>query len=318
MSLTTDTPPEAPTNRKRLMNRQQRGSQTGFSVLGAFLFGGVFVAAGIPLALIGLHVIPVDPSSVHSPYWVVFVGGACFAGAGCMVWGMGAKQWRSVRHSRDAMRRYAGSEAHADYAWNPGGFAPPRWGGAVQAVVVAGFMTVFLSMFNWWAWGVSDSPWQVKAVVVMVDLIVVFAWWKAALAVGRCAKFGGSRLVFQHFPYRLNEPVAVRWIAPRGITRADKGSFTFRCVEEYYEERGQGKDRNRWLVHDELCAEVQSFDTPHDFPPGRAVELRFTLPPGARATRLLADRPVYWELKVRLAMAGLDFEESYLVPVYGH
>jgi hypothetical protein len=115
----------------------------------------------------------------------------------------------------------------------------------------------------------------------------------------------------------LDEPIAFRWMPPRGITRADKGSFTFRCVEEYYEERGQGKDRNRWLVHDELCAEVQKFDTPHEFPPGRAVELRFTLPPDARATRLRSERPVYWELEVRLAMAGLDFEEWYLVPVYG-
>jgi hypothetical protein len=268
--------------------------------------------------LIGVRVIPVDPGSVHAPYWVIVVCGASFAGAGLMVWSMAAKQRRAEQHRREAMRRFVGSEAHADYAWNPARFAPPRWRRAAQAVVGAGFFTVFLSIFNWWAWAVPNSPWPVKAVVVVFDLILVLVWWLTALAIARCVKFGGSRLVFQHFPYRLNEPIAVRWIPPRGITRADKGSFVFRCIEEYYEERGTGKDRNRWLVHDELCAETQSFDAPHDFPAGRAVELRFALPPDARATQLSSERPVYWELEVKLAMAGLDFEEWYLVPVYGN
>mgnify|MGYP001228419701 CR=1 FL=1 len=317
MSLTTDTPPVAEAGRKRLKNYNlQRGSKTGFSVLGAFIFGSIFVAAGVSIVLIGTGVIPVDPSRVNAPYWIITICGGVFAGAGLMVWGMAATQQRAERHRRDAMKRYAGSEAHADYAWNPSGYTPPRWRRAFQSLLGAGFFTVFLSIFNWWAWRVPDSPLLVKIVVVLFDLILVLVWWKTALAFGRCAKFGGSRLVYQRFPYRLDEPLAVRWMPPHGITRADKGSFTFRCVEEYYEERGQGKDRSRWLVHDELSAEVQSFDTPHDFPPGRAVELRFTLPPDARRTQLLADRPVYWELHVTLSMAGLDFEEWYLVPVY--
>lgn len=317
MSPTVETPSPAEAARRRLKSyNQQRGSQTGFSVRGAFFFGGIFVAMGTFIALIGLHVIPVDSGSVHAPYWVVFVAGACFASGGFMVWGMAARQRRADIRRREAMRRYAGSEAHADYAWNPGGFAPPRWGRAAGALIGAGFFTVFLSIFNWWAWGVPDSPWPVKVVVVLFDLILVLVWWKTVLTIGRCVKFAGSRLVFHHFPYRLNEPIAVRWIPPRGITSADKGSFVFRCVEEYYEERGSGKERNRWLVHDELCAETQSFDAPHDFPAGRAVELRFALPPEARATKLTSERPVYWELEVKLSLAGLDFEEWYLVPVY--
>jgi hypothetical protein len=316
MSPTVDTPPVSPGRTRLKSYNQQRGSKTGFSVAGAFLFGSVFVAAGVPIALIGLHVIRVDPSTVHAPYWVIVVCGACFAGGGFAVWGMAAKQLRAEHHRREAMQHYAGSAAHADYAWNPGGYTPPRWGRAAQALIAAGFFTVFLSIFNWWAWGVPHSPWLVKVVVVLFDAVVVLVWWKTALTVGRCAKFAGSKLVFAHFPYRLNEPVAVRWIPPRGLTHAEKGTITFRCIEEYYEERGTGNDRSRWLVHDELCAETQSFETPRDFPAGRPVELRYTIPANARATNLSSKRPVYWELEVKLSMAGLDFEEWYLVPVY--
>jgi hypothetical protein len=91
---------------------------------------------------------------------------------------------------------------------------------------------------------------------------------------------------------------------------------TFRCVEEFYEQQGSGKDRSSRMVHEEICAETQSFDRPQSFAPGRAVEFRFEPPPGALPSRLSADRPVFWELEVKLSMPGLDFEEWYLVPVY--
>jgi hypothetical protein len=302
--------------RRRVKNyNERRGTRTGFSVPGAFLFGGVFVATGMAIALIGLHVIPVDPADVHAPYWVIVMCGVCFGGGGLTVWTMGVTQHRDERRRRAGARLHAGSPALRDRAWDPRGYTPPRWGRAVRSIAFAGFFALFLSVFNWWAWG-GHGPWGVKAIVVLFDLVLALVWWKAALAVGRAIKFGGSRLVFAHFPYRMDEPVVMRWMPPHAITRAERGSFTFRCLEEYYEERGTGRDRNRWLVHDELCAETQSFDRPQAFAPGHAVEFRFELPAGARATKLAADRPVFWEFEVKLSMPGLDFEEWYLVPVY--
>jgi hypothetical protein len=69
-------------------------------------------------------------------------------------------------------------------------------------------------------------------------------------------------------------------------------------------------------VHDELCAETQSFDTRQAFVPGRAIEFRYQLPADARPTKLSSNRPVFWEFEAKLSMPGLDFEEQYLVPVY--
>ncbi len=303
--------------RKRLANYdQQRGAQTGFSVPGAFLFGSVFIFAGVFIALIGTHTIPVDPSTVHAPFGIIVVCGACFAGGGLMVWSMAVRQWRAEWHRRRTMRTFAGSNAHADFPWNPAGYTPSRWGRAAKAVIGTAIFSLFAVISNWWAFGADDSPWLVKVVAVVFDAVVVVVWWRTALIVARCAKFTGSKLVFHHFPYRLDEPIAVRWIPPRGVSHADKGTITFRCVEEYYEERQSGKDRERWLVHDELCAETQTFDSPRDFATGRPVEMRFAIPADARGTCLSSERPVYWELEVKLSRAGLDFEEWYLVPVY--
>jgi hypothetical protein len=34
-------------------------------------------------------------------------------------------------------------------------------------------------------------------------------------------------------------------------------------------------------------------------------------------TRLSADRPLFWELEVKLGLPGVAFNETYLVPIYG-
>jgi hypothetical protein len=41
------------------------------------------------------------------------------------------------------------------------------------------------------------------------------------------------------------------------------------------------------------------------------------LPDDARATDLRANRPIFWELEAQLDLPGLDFKETYLVPIYG-
>jgi hypothetical protein len=293
---------------------ERRGTRTGMSVGGAFLFGLVFVGAGVAITLLGLRIIPVAPSSVHAPWWVIQVCGVCFAGGGLAVWGMASTQLREDRRLHAAARRYAGSEAMLDHAWDVRGYSPPRWKRAVQMTAMAGFMSLFFSIFNWIAW-FARAPFLFKIVAVPFDLILLLVWGKAIVEVARAVRFGNSRVTFDHFPLRVSESVSLGWIAPSGITRARKGSFTLRCVEEYYEERGNGDDHSRWLVHDELSAEVQSFDT-QTLAPGRAVELRFTPATNAWPTKLAGDRTVFWELEVKLARDGLDFEERYLIPIY--
>jgi hypothetical protein len=315
-NLTVAPPSTYPVRHRLPGTAERRGTRSGLSVAGALCFGLVFVGAGVAMVLLGLRVIPSAPGSVHAPWWVIQVCGVCFAGGGLAVWSMASTQWREDQRRRDAARRYGGSQALLDHGWDVRGFTPPRWKRAAQLIMMASFMSLFFSVMNWIAW-FAHAPVLFMIVAPVFDLILLVVWWKAGIETARAIRFGNSRVVFEHFPYALNASVQLGWVPPRGITRAEKGSFTLRCVEEYYEERGSGDDRNRWLVHDELSAETQSFDAPQTFAPARAVELRFTPANDALPTRLAADRPVFWELEVKLARAGLDFEERYLIPIYG-
>ena len=306
---------ESANGRRRLRGRtERRGSHTGMSTRGIFAFGACFVVMGLFIVLVGSRVIPVDPKKVHAPWWVLTTAGAVFALGGLMVWGMTWKQFTANRR-RELARKNA-EPALSDYAWDTRGVEAPRWKRAFTAVGGALFLTLFLSMFNWWAF-FAEGPWPVKIIVILFDLILVAVWWQAAIRVGCALKFGRSRLEFSRFPFRPGGPVVLHWTGTAEIADLTGGTFTLRCVEEWQERSGHGKSRTVRLVHEELWSGTWHLDPAGHCEPGKRLELQFDVPADAPSTCLHAERPVFWELEVNVQMPGFDFEETYLVPVYG-
>lgn len=318
---------------------EQRGSRMGLSTFGMIAFGLVFFGMGTIVMLIGTKTVEVDPASIHAPYWVLTMVGLVFAAAGAAMWGKAWKQfvWNSRR--AEVMKRHPDEPALADFAWDERGFTPPHWKKVANAVVGAAFMTAFLSIFNWWAF-LNRGPIPVKIVVGIFDGILIFIYWNLFLTFGRALKFGDSRIEFGHFPFRTNEPIQIFWHTPSGISRSTGGTFTLRCVKEWYERRGAGKDASNFLVQEEQWSGTWPVDQPEEFLPGKGVEFNFDPPqdlpsthldavevdggrvnvklPGVRWTKTSAapQTVVFWEFEVKLQLPGLDFEEKYLVPVY--
>ncbi len=306
----------SPEGRRRLSGFiQKRGSRLGLPSWGGLLFGSLFVAVGALIVLVGTKVILVNPASVHAPYWVLTAAGVSFALGGLMVSGMTWNQFAADRRRREAARQYPNEPALADYHWHPDGFEVSAWAGAARAVGMAIGLTVFLSMFNWWAFW-ADGGWIVKAFVVPFDCFAAAMWWRAARQTGSALKFGHSRIAFTRFPYSLLDPVVIRWQPGDGISQVNKGTFTLRCVEEWTEASGTGNTRSVSVIHEEIWSAQWLWDQPRKIPVKEAVELAYDLPADLPPTRLSADRPVFWELEVDLDVPGLDFKQTYLVPIY--
>jgi len=283
---------------------------------GGFLFGGVFVAAGTAIILLGAGILPAKPGSVHAPYWVLTVAGVSFALGGVMVWGMAWKQFAANRGRLAATRQHPNEPALADYPWHPDGFEVSEWMGAAKALGLAIGLTIFLSMFNWWAFA-ARGPWMVKGITALFDAVALAMWWKAGQQLWSALKFGHSRIAFTRFPYRVTEPVVLRWQPGGGIAQINQGTFTLRCVEEWMEASGGGNNRTTDVVHEALWSGQWVLERPRKLQLKEAVELRYELPADARPTQLSADKPLFWELEVSLDLPGLDFKEAYLVPIYG-
>lgn len=294
---------------------EQRGFQTGLSSGGGFLFGGIFIAAGILVTLIGAKVIPVKASSVKAPYWVLLVFGGVFVMAGLSIVSMAWRQRAARLREGEAARLYPHEPAFQDYPWNPQGFAPPRWGPAIRMVMVAVVFGLFLSMFNCWAF-IAGGPLLVKWVVGLFDLIWLLVAWQAVVRAGHAMKFGGSRIEFAEFPFRRGKPARISWHPGNGIVQVKQGTFTLRCVREFWEQSGAGKNRSRHLVHEQIWNGSWHLDEPHTLTRGEQIGLRFDPPVDAPGTNLRDATPVFWELEVKLDVPGIDFAERYLVPVY--
>jgi len=294
---------------------EQRGAQMGLSTAGMFLFGVPFTGVGAVVALIGLKVVPVNPSSVHAPYFVLIAFGLVFGFGGLMIWRMAWKQLQANRHRAVALKQHISEPALEDYDWDPRGFRSHCWSKTVKSFAGVGFLALFLSMFNWWAWG-PHGPWPLKIFVSLFDLWPIFALWQACLTFSRALRFGDSRIEYVRFPYRVNEKIVVRWLTPSGMARAEKGTFTLRCVREFYETMGSGSNRSRYIVHEEQWSGTWQLDRPENFPPGKNIELEFQPAANLPATCLSGSATVCWEFEVNLSMPGPDFKEAYLVPVY--
>jgi len=304
-------------NPKRLSdNVRPRGHATGFSSPGGFVFGGVFVGIGVFLVLFGLRI--VEPGGrLNVPHWVLIPVGAVFAGAGLFTW---VKIWRQRQadHRHEQIRLWHPDEpALADYPWDPAGQRSRLREHAVRATLITGFFLLFLTPANYIAFFTKDAPWPMQAIIGLFDLVTLYLFYDAALRWGRACKFGQAFLRFDRFPFSTREPVKLVWIAPAGCAGEATGRFTLRSVREWYETTGGGKSRNTRLVHEQQWSGSWMIATPARITPGEVCELVFELPADAPSTALHAERPFFWELEVALSLPGLDFTETYLVPVYG-
>lgn len=303
-------------NPQRLSGRTQaRGARTGMSTGGGLVFGGVFVAVGTFIVLLGLRVI--EPGGrLHVPHAVLIPAGAAFSLAGLFVWGNVWRQHRAERRHTQMRAWHPEEPALADHPWDPAGSHSQLRQHAVKATLLAIFFILFLTPGNYIVFH-ENAPWFARGGVVLFDLITLYLLFDAGLRWGRALKFGRAVLRFERFPYRTREPVKLIWIAPVGCDGEATGRFTLRAVREWYETTGSRKSRNTQLVHEQLWAGTWKLESPARIAAGEPCELTFTLPPDAPSTAMHAERPLFWELEVALSLPGLDFTDTYLVPIYG-
>ncbi|MBT3391515.1 MAG: hypothetical protein HN413_14030 [Chloroflexi bacterium] len=124
----------------------------------ALLMGLIFMAVGGLIILMALEIIPMDPSSLHAPRWVLGAAGALFFLSGALVF----------------LQGIAGPDGEHD--------ALMRW---VQYVLVLGAMVAFSSVFLWVGFGPGEREFQTTTSVGPLSVS-----GQGNDVVGRCL-FGG-------------------------------------------------------------------------------------------------------------------------------
>jgi hypothetical protein len=150
----------------------------------------------------------------------------------------------------------------------------------------------------------------VQVMTSIFDLIMLLVIWNALKHLIHALKYGGSYLRFESFPFHLGDELRARF----GPNRFDQVRFTLRCVEEFWETSGSGRNRTRKLVCNQVYSDELVIDTSATT---AELDVRFRLPDDAELATHLAGAPVrYWQLRAQADAPGLDLDVALLVPVY--
>jgi len=164
------------------------------------------------------------------------------------------------------------------------------------------------------AWG--DIAWLVAAGSGMVALGFVGNAVRIAL---RRRKFGDSLLRLAQTPLALGGRVEgeVQTGVSRRLRIRDGFALTLACVHRWEETRGSGSDRRTHFRRDTLWqAEARHPGRTDAGSEGVVVPVSFALPADKPAASLGAgNEGILWELTVRAALPGLDYQAVFELPV---
>ncbi len=147
-------------------------------------------------------------------------------------------------------------------------------------------------------------------------------------------KFGRSRLFFNRIPFVLGDSLEASFAPGCSIGRYDKIMFSLRCIQPLHyippvRRNSRQRDSDRFqLLYEQTLESIDPGEWYKGEPP---FAVRFELPESARPTQisepvtiamtrdgyeLVEGGQIYWELAVKVECKGLDFDSSFLVPVY--
>ena len=151
------------------MGRHQSQDITEVSPLLGLAMGGVFAAVGLTILFVSLGWIPVDPSSIHAPMWVLGLAGIVFMLPGLLMCYYGVRNGLAKS-----------GETVVEKTW--GG---PGW--FVGAVIISAFAAIGLWVgfgggTRQFSGGVTGTEGEGRFVFgsmgVLCTVMAVVVWWK--------------------------------------------------------------------------------------------------------------------------------------------
>ena len=271
----------------------------------AVLFGLPFLTIGVAAILVGLGVFELGSGKDGPPLIAILGFGGAFALAGLFVCSHGVLGLRRKYRRRRFAGQQRGQPWFADHPWDITGTTDHAGRRLLWPFGISGFLFVFLIPFNCFFFSGDSSrmPWFVKAFIGLFDGAFVFVLAYALYCLGRYLKYGSSLLRFNGFPFFLGERLDVQFVPPDRLQDFRALDMTLRCVEERFETHG---DDNVIRCY-EVYAETRRCDVD---------AIAFDLPDDAPSTALAERPPVYWEIDIKADVPGIDYETSFLVPVY--
>ena len=293
----------------RILPNHTDRSGTTIHGLPSIAFGSVFAVMGMTVGLLALYG-QLDRAS-GTPWWLVPLVGGLFALAGMSFVAhgvIGVRMQRRVERLRETHMR---EPWVWDYPWNEFGSRDDSGRRIARAVWMTGFIGLFAVPFNWIGFFSPERPVPFTIAAVLMDCFVVGCAWRATYLIGRRAKYGVSMMRFRRYPFKPGGEVELHLARPMRLAGVTAPEALLRCVQERYETHGTGKNRSTVVVAYELWSATRTAE----YRRGEFV-WRFELPETVPGTALSERPPRYWEIELKIAVPGVDYAGTFLIPIY--
>jgi hypothetical protein len=297
-------------------------TRSGSRILGwgGILFGLPFMVAGVFISLLAFGVFGDDMErnasnpSIAAFGLLFFLPGLWISANG--VYTIFKKKSAARRRALFADRPWVG-----DFDWDPECIRDQGRRDLFTPFIFTAVWFAFLTPFLMFFIGAGIAG---KDLMVSILLLVFVAVGFLMLGMGvyrllRYLKYGASRLWFDRFPFFLGDRLDARFNNDEGIGVFRRLTFTLRCIEERLDVVHRGNETTYSVAACQHYADTQELDNPLG---DRALQARqdfrvsFPLPAGMPPSRLAELHPTYWLLEVKADTPGIDFDTSFLVPVY--
>lgn len=256
----------------------------------------------------------INPDPRYPP-WVLFGVSGFFLLGGGWVAGRAAAQIRWNRRAQDFPEAW-----QRDYPWPEHAVLDDSnralvyqiAGLSIFGMLLLVLHALYLSRPIHWKEFLEDGRWVPAVVLGLFDLVFILGLGHLLYRLAQRLRFGRLRLVFeQGLPFFLGGKLRGRLEGHPKLARATRAEAVLRCVDEFYV--NDGSSRSKQHVMQAVYEEPQ----PLSFDLAGTADIRFDLPADGLET-CLAGLPAtrYWELVVRVAFPGVDYEGVFLVPVY--
>ncbi len=217
-----------------------------------------------------------------------------------------------------------------DRRWNRAGARALRSAGESSRSLAPALMaTAFLALAVFayvFVFSPEDRP---PAFIVIPVVLFALGTWGVHLARGASRlKFGGSFLRYRAFPFFLGERLSATLEGIDRLKGFTRLTLTLRCARETVVGSGKQRRVEREVLYEEP-KEVSPdevlfgtgdaagvFQLVRRVDPGAALPITFELPEADLGSHLYDFPKRKWELAVEAEVPGVDYRETFLVPVY--
>jgi len=273
---------------------------------GLSLFLAGVLGLGLWLLGIGLGSLAgrVTPPKAASPWTVLAWGAFFFFGA---LWLFRVNLARAESERRALRNDLPWTW---DHPWRSEWMAPDQrpWSGLILGRLAALALIALLNVVMPWEEGCVP-----RGIVLGVDVLAVLLLYDSFRKLAQWLRFRHPIVTWVSLPAFLGESLEGRISFSRPLRPSGPPQLILRCVHETAERSGGTEQRKLYRVHSQTQNLFLEGGEPVDY-----LDFAFELPePGDfLATNLHANEPIYWQLLVKVPVAGPDLEARFLAPVY--